>query len=328
MTVSSYPRNTYTPYITPIEPLEKLSKHLGGPNIYVKRDDMLGLAAGGNKTRKLEYLMADAMAKGADTLITCGALQSNHCRLTLAAAAKEGLACHLVLLELPKQYDSHANGNNFLFHLMGATVHVVPQGGDYAGKMQQVADTLAAQGKRPYIIPLAGSNDLGTLGYVRCAEELISQLGDAQLAVDHIVVASGSGGSQAGLLAGLSGLGRDIPVTGISVLRDIPMQHGIIYELANQVCHNLNYPAIAADDVILFDFIGSGYAKPSAEMVDAVTLVARCEGILLDPSYTGKAMAGLISLMQDGYFDTCENILFLHTGGSPGLYAYTDAFSF
>ena len=330
MNLSQFPRRRYTPYDTPIERLDRLSAALGGSTIYMKRDDLLGLAAGGNKTRKLEFLMADALNKGADTIITCGAVQSNHCRLTLAAAVKEGLKCQLVLEQrVANSYNPHASGNNFLYDLLGVeAVRVVTGGTDMIGEMGKLADELAAKGRKPYIIPGGGSNEIGGLGYVSCAQELLDQLFHMDVNVDHIVLTSGSTGTHAGVLAGILGNNANIPVTGISINRKKAIQTDAVYSLTQRLFNKMgvNQP-IDKDKVIVFDdYVGEGYSRPTEAMVEAVKLVARTEAILLDPVYTGKAMAGMIDLMKKGYFAGAKNILFLHTGGSPALFAYTDTF--
>lgn len=330
MNLSKFPRRRYTQYATPIEKLERLSGILGGPTVYMKRDDLLGLAGGGNKTRKLEFLMADALSKGADTVITCGAVQSNHCRLTLAAAVKEGLRCQLVLEQrVPGSYDRYASGNNFLFHLLGVeAVHVVEGGSDMMAEMQRVADELREQGRKPYIIPGGGSNEIGALGYVACAQEMLQQLFEMELSIDHIIVTSGSTGTHAGVLTGIIGQNAHIPVTGIGINRRKSPQTEAVYALCTALASKLELrQAPAKEDVIVFDdYIGEGYSRPTKEMIEAVKLVARTEAILLDPVYTGKAMAGMIDLIKKGYFGDAKNILFLHTGGSPALYAYTKEF--
>ncbi|HEY1447631.1 MAG TPA: D-cysteine desulfhydrase family protein, partial [Caulobacteraceae bacterium] len=233
MNLTRFPRRRYTPGPTPIEPLTRLSGELGGPEIWIKRDDLLGLAAGGNKTRKLEFLVGDALAKGCDTLVTTGAVQSNHCRLTAAAAAKEGLKCRLVLEQrAPGSYDPKASGNNLLFDLLGVeAVEVVDADADIQAAMQAIADDLGKKGRKAYVIPGGGSNALGAVGYAACAQELMGQLFDAQLSIDHIVCASGSAGTHAGLLAGLVGLNAQIPVTGISVRRPRTEQEGLVRSL-------------------------------------------------------------------------------------------------
>jgi len=326
LNLAAFPRRRYTEGTTPIEFLPRFSKAVGGPNIYIKRDDLLGLTSGGNKTRKLEFLVADALAQGADTLVTCGAVQSNHCRLTLAAANKEGLKCRLVLEErVPNSYKKDASGNNFLFHLLGVDgVTVVPGGSDMLQEMDKVAQSLIAEGRKPYIIPGGGSNPVGSLGYVACAQEIVSQLFASGLSVQHIVSASGSGGTHSGLLAGLVGSNADIPITGINVSRKQDVQTALIHGLANETLNFLGVAqTVSAAQVVCLDqYVGDGYSRPTAGMVEAVTLLAQTEGILLDPVYTGKAMAGLIDLARSGYFKPEENVLFVHTGGSPALYAY------
>lgn len=324
MNLARFPRRRYTPFSTPVEKLEHLSQALEGPELYIKRDDLLGLTSGGNKTRKLEFLVAEALAQGADTLITVGAVQSNHCRLTLAAAVREGLQCRLILEErVPDSYREDASGNNFLFQLLGVEkVTVVPGGTDLAAAMQAETTELAAQGRKGYVIPGGGSNALGALGYVSCGEELMKQSFDLGINFDHVVTASGSGGTHAGLVAAAVGNNSNVPVTGISVRQPRERQEQHIRQLAQQTLGllevNLQVPV---DAVRVFDdYVGAGYSLPTDSMVEAVKLLARLEGILLDSVYTGKAMAGLIDLVRNGYFEKSERVLFLHTGGSPVLY--------
>jgi D-cysteine desulfhydrase len=327
MNLARFPRRRYTPHATAIEPLDNLSAALGGPRIYIKRDDTLGLAAGGNKTRKLEFLVADALAQGADTLITVGAVQSNHCRLTLAAAAREGLKCRLVLEErVPGSYDPAASGNNFLFDLMGVeTIKVAPAGTNLDQAMAVIGADLAGHGRRGYVIPGGGSNPLGALGYVACANEIIDQGFEMGLAFDHIVCASGSAGTHAGLLVGLHGRGAGIPLIGVNVRRPRAEQETNVHALAVATAKLLGVPAPTRAEVTCLDeWVGPGYSLPSDEMVEAVRMLARLEGVLLDPVYTGKAMAGLIGLARRGAFKSEETVLFVHTGGSPALYAYQD----
>lgn len=325
MNLARFPRRRYTPHATPIEAMPRLSAMLGGPDLFIKRDDLLGLAGGGNKTRKLEFLVADALAQGADTLITVGAPQSNHCRLTLAAAAKEGLACRLIIEErVAGSFDRAALGNNLLFDLMGAAaVRMVPLGTDLAAAMAADADLVAAGGGRAYVIPGGGSNPLGALGYAACAAEIMAQGFAGGAAFDRIVVASGSAGTHAGLLAGLAAINARVPVTGINVRRPRAEQEANVLRLAEATAALLGTPAPTAGDVVaLDDWVGPGYSLPTPEMVAAVRLLAGCEGVLLDPVYTGKAMAGLIALARGGHFGADERVLFLHTGGSPSLHAY------
>ncbi len=326
MHLSRFPRRRYTAGPTPIHALPNLTKDIGGANLFIKRDDLLGGAGGGNKTRKLEFLVADALAQGADTLITCGAVQSNHCRLTLSAACTEGLKCQLVLEErVAKSYDEDASGNNFLYRLMGVEkINVVPGGTDLGAAMVETAAALAAQGRKGYIIPGGGSNSLGALGYVACAEEMLAQSFEMGLRIDHVVVASGSGGTHAGILAGIHGNNAQIPVTGVSVRHPQARQEASIAALAASVCDRLGIAApIPAGEVRVADaYVGEGYSLPTDSMAEAVQTFARREGILLDPVYTGKAAAGLLDLARTGHFAAGENVLFVHTGGAPSLYHY------
>lgn len=326
MNLSKFPRRRYTVGYTPIQRLERLSAHMGGPEIYVKRDDCLGLSGGGNKTRKLEFVVAEALSQGCDTLITCGAVQSNHCRLTLSAAVVEGLKCRLVLEErVPGSYNPDAGGNNFLFKLLGVEkITVVPGGSDMMAEMRKVADDVAASGGKPYIIPGGASTPLGATGYVACAEEILRQCFDEGLVIDRVVCASGSAGTHAGLVTGFFGNNSNIPVVGINVSRTKETQEEIVYELAGKTCAFVGVrEKLPRETVECFgDYVGPGYSLPTAEMAEAVRLLARLEGILLDPVYTGKTMAGLLDLVRKGYFKKGEKILFMHTGGSPALYAY------
>jgi D-cysteine desulfhydrase len=328
MNLAQFPRRRYTPGETPLEKAPRLTEALGGPDIYIKRDDLLGLAAGGNKTRKLEFLVADAIAQGADTLITCGAVQSNHCRLTLAAAVKEGLACRLVLEErVPGAYDPEATGNNFLFNLMGVErVTVIPSGSDMMKAMGEVADEVKAEGRHAYVIPVGGSNPIGATGYVACAQEIMAQTFEQGINIDYVVCASGSAGTHAGLVTGLYGCNMNVPVLGINVSRKKQDQEELVYDLVRRTAQHvgLNHE-IPREAVTCFDeYVGPGYSLPTPEMAEAVRLVARTEGILLDPVYTGKTMAGLIDLVRKGFFNKDDTVLFVHTGGSPALYVYQD----
>ena len=332
MSLAQFPRRRYTPFHTPIQKLERLSAHLGGHiNLYMKRDDLLGLAGGGNKTRKLEFLMADALSKGADTIITCGAVQSNHCRLTLAASTLEGLKCQLVLEQrVPNSYNPQATGNNMLFNIMGVeAVHVVEGGVNLMAKMEEVADALRAQGRKPYIIPGGGSNDIGGLGYVSCAQEMLMQLHDMDVNMDAIVTTSGSAGTHAGILAGILATSAHIPVVGIGINRKKEAQTQAVYDLTCKLAAKIGMTeAVKMEDVIVFDdYVGEGYSRVTPGMVEATRLLARVEAILMDPVYTGKAMDGMLDLIGKDYFKAGSNVLFLHTGGSPALFAYPDTFN-
>jgi D-cysteine desulfhydrase len=333
MDLSRFPRRRYTSFVTPLEFLPNFSKALAatcpggaGPRVWIKRDDMLGLFPGGNKTRKLEFLVADALAQGADTLITCGAPQSNHCRITLSAAVKEGLQCRFVIEErVPNSYRTDASGNNFMFRLMGVEkMTVVPGGSDMGAAMKKVADDLAREGRKGYIIPGGGSNALGGLGYVACAQELQQQIFDEGVRIDRIVVGSGSSGTHGGLVAGFLGNNINIPITGIGVSRDPADQAPLVLKEAQATLDLLGVDVRVKPEHVqcVGGYWQPKYSVPNQRMVEAVQMLARTEGIPLDPVYTGKIMAGLIGLARDGKFRADENVLFLHTGGLPSLHAY------
>jgi D-cysteine desulfhydrase len=333
MNLSHFPRRRYTSFATPIEFLPNLTRELAGPNIYIKRDDMLGLFPGGNKTRKLEFLVADALKHGADTLITCGAPQSNHCRITLAAAAKEGLKCRFVIEErVAGSYDDNANGNHFMFRLMGVEdLIVVPAGSDMMTAMTKVQSELSAVGRKGYIIPGGGSNAIGALGYVACVQEMMAQLFEQSLRIDHIIVGSGSSGTHAGVVTGLYAMNGNIPVTGIGVSRDPENQEPLVYREAVATCELLGIrgPHLTPlpRELVKTDgrFWRPKYSLPNKRMIEAVQMLARLEAIPLDPTYTGKIMAGLIGMVREGAFAKTDNVLFIHTGGMPSLFASPDA---
>ncbi|MEO8523173.1 MAG: D-cysteine desulfhydrase [Caldimonas sp.] len=333
MNLSRFPRRRYTAGPTPLEPMPRFSAALAttcpqgrGPEVWVKRDDLLGLFPGGNKTRKLEFLVADALAQGADTLVTCGAPQSNHCRITLAAAVKEGLKCRFVIEErVAGSYDPNGGGNNFMFRLLGVeAITVVPAGSDMAGAMRKMADEVAAAGRKAYVIPGGGSNALGGLGYVACAQELQQQCFELGLPFDRVIVGSGSSGTHGGLLAGFLGEHVETPIVGIGVSRDPADQEPLVHREAQAVLDLLGVPLVVPREsvVTIGGWWQPKYSVPNAPMVEAVQLLARTEGLLLDPAYTGKAMAGLIGLARKGVLRPDEKVLFLHTGGLPSLFAY------
>ena len=331
--LSRFPRRIYTEGPTPLEPMPRFSAALAatcpggvGPEVWIKRDDMLGLFPGGNKTRKLEFLAADALAQGADTLVTCGAPQSNHCRITLAAAVKEGLKCRFVIEErVPNSFSETASGNHFLFRLLGVeAITVVPGGSNMAAAMQQVADEVAALGRKAYIIPGGGSNAIGGLGYADCARELQQQCTERGLQFDAVVVGSGSSGTHGGLAAGFVALGMKTPIVGIGVSRDPADQEPLVRREAQAVLDLLGTGLTLPEDAIrsVGGYWQPKYSVPNAAMVEAVQMLARSEGILLDPIYTGKIMAGLIGGARQGDFNPGQKILFLHTGGLPSVHAY------
>jgi D-cysteine desulfhydrase len=333
MDLSRFPRRRYSAGPTPLEPLPRFSAALAaqcpggrGPEVWVKRDDQLGLFPGGNKTRKLEFLVADALAAGADTLITCGAPQSNHCRITLSAAVKEGRRCRFVIEErVPHSFREDASGNHFLFRLMGVeALRVVPAGTDMLAEMQKEADELASAGRKGYVIPGGGSNAIGGLGYVSCVQELMAQSADMGLRFDQVIVGSGSSGTHGGMLAGVLGFNWNVVLTGIGVSRDPDLQVPLVQQEAQNV-HDLLGTGITVP-VEAVRCVGGywqpKYSVPNERMVEAVQLLARTEGLLLDPVYTGKIMAGLIGLARAGHFGDGERVLFMHTGGLPGVFAY------
>lgn len=330
MNLAVFPRRGYIQEPTPIEAAPAFSKALGGNvNIYIKRDDLLPGTAGGNKTRKLDFSIADALTQGADTLVTCGAVQSNHCRLTLAWAVKEGMDCHLVLEERVKDsYKTEASGNNFLFQMLGAeSVTVVPGGSDMKAAMNTVAEKVKKEGKKPYIIPGGASNAIGATGYVACAQEILQQTFTMGLKIDTILVPSGSAGTHAGILVGMLGCNANIPVHGVNVSRPREKQTPLVHTLANETAQRVGAPAVPESAVDCNgDYFAPGYSVVNEGMLEAVTLLARTESILLDPVYSGKAMAGLVDFVRKGRYAKGSNVLFLHTGGSSVLYSYMDSF--
>lgn len=322
MLTNRLPRVAIAHLPTPIEPMPRLTAKLGGPQLWVKRDDQTGLATGGNKTRKLEFLLAEAKAQGADTLITCGAAQSNHARQTAAAAAKFGLGCTLVLRgEEPSQ----SQGNLLLDRLFETEVvwagdQSIPE------RLEEVANGLRARGRRPYVIPLGGSNPIGTAGYVAAMEEFLTQCATSGLHFDHLVFATSSGGTQAGLVLGARVLGYDGRLLGISVSSDAKTLRPSLAELATATATHLGlYFTFVPEDFTVEDgYLGGGYGVVSELEREAIRTVAHTEGLLLDPVYTGRAFGGLLDLICHGAFKPREHVLFWHTGGTAGLFARTD----
>lgn len=325
--LSEFPRVSLAHLPTPLEHLPRLSEHLGGPNIYVKRDDCTGLASGGNKTRKLEYSMAAALEEGADTIITVGAVQSNHVRQTAAAACKLGLKCEVLLehrIADPSEYYT-GSGNILLDKIFGANLREYPGGTDFEKAMAEVADEVRAQGSKPYIIPGGASNKIGALGYVNCAIELLGQIEEQGLDIGHIVTATGSAGTQGGLIVGLKAMESTIPLLGIGV--NIPQQdqEEKVFNLACETAEYIGKPGcVSREDVVAnCNYVGDGYGVPTESMNEAVLMLARTEGLLFDPVYSGKGLAGMIDLIRNGTLGD-DNIVFLHTGGSAALFAYAD----
>lgn len=315
---------------TPLEPMDRLSELLGGPRLWVKRDDCTGLSSGGNKTRKLEYLMADAQAQGADTIITQGATQSNHARQTAAAAAKLGMACHILLEDRTGYNDDSYNlsGNVLMDRLHGATVSKRGGGTDMNAEMATLAEKLLQDGRAPYVIPGGGSNPIGALGYVNCAREIAEQATNIGLKIDAFVHATGSSGTQAGLVTGLAAIRSDIHLLGIGVRAPQEKQEQMVFDLAQRTADYLG-TGINIDRAMVranCDYVGPGYGLPTDGMKEAVKLLARTEGLLFDPVYSGKGLDGLINLVRGGHFGDMENVVFLHTGGSAALFGYPETF--
>ncbi len=312
---------------TPIERLSRLSEHLGGPSLFIKRDDCTGLATGGNKTRKLEFLVGEALACNADMLVTQGAVQSNHVRQTAAAASRFGLKCHAVLERRVPRRDNlyESSGNTFLDRLFGVTLEYRAAGLDMNAETLAAASRLRKEGHRPYFIPGGGSNATGALGYALCAEEILSQTIGEIPDFQWLVTGTGSAGTQAGLVAGLATLGSDLPVMGISVRQQREPQMTAVHRLASETLKTLGGPPIPASRILVDDgYVGDGYGIPAKSTLEAIRLTARLEGILLDPVYSGKGMAGLIGLVRQEFFKPSDNVLFLHTGGSSALFAYVE----
>lgn len=322
-----FPKRNYIQGMTPLQFAPRLTSLLGGPDIFIKRDDTL---EGGNKTRKLEFVIGEAVSRGADTLLTCGALQSNHCKATLSSAIREGMECHLVLREsIPGTYDPRAGGNNLLYHLLGASsIRVVEADADMDEELIRLGRQLEKKGRKPYIIPTGASTPLGSLGYVCGAREILLQAESAGFLVDHIVVPSGSGGTHAGLLAGIQESRKDIRVTGINVLCGRMEQEKKVRSLAEQTLELLesSFAGLTCPVLCLGDYVGDGYTVPTHAMVEAVLTAARTEALILDPVYSGKAMAGMIDLIRKGALKRGENVIFLHTGGLPALFEYKTCF--
>lgn len=328
MHLARFPRIFLAHLPTPLERLDRLSRELGGPEIWIKRDDCTGLSTGGNKTRKLEFLMAEAEAMGAEMVITQGATQSNHARQTAAFAAKLGMKCHILLEDRTGSNDAeyNRNGNVLLDHLHGATTEKRAPG-DMNAEIEAVAAELRQQGCRVYTIPGGGSNPTGALGYVNCAFELLGQLNDRGLRVDQIVTATGSAGTQAGLIAGLKAISAGIPLLGFGVRAPKERQEENVFALARQTAEMIGAPgAVARGDVVAdCDYVGPGYGIPREDTLEAIRLFAELEGILLDPVYSGKAAAGLVDYCRKGRFTRDQRVVFLHTGGAAGLFGYRAA---
>jgi L-cysteate sulfo-lyase len=326
MHLARFPRVRFAHLPTPLEPMPSLTRLLDGPQLYVKRDDCTGLATGGNKTRKLEFLIGEALAQGADTLITHGAVQSNHVRQTAAAARRYALRCAALLERRVPEYGPtyETAGNVLLDRLLGAELRFVAPDSDMDAACAGLAEEIRARGGKPYYIPGGGSNPVGALGYVNAALELLQQANDLGVRIDGVVHATGSTGTQSGLVCGLEGANAGIDVLGVCVRRPAVAQEEAVYETARATAEYLGIKGglerarVRANG----DYVGPGYGIPTAATIDAIRLAALHEGLLLDPVYSGKAMAGLIDLCRTGFFRRGQNVVFLHTGGAAALFAY------
>lgn len=332
MNISKFPRLHFAHLPTPLEPLDRLSEFLGGPRIWIKRDDCTGLAGGGNKTRKLEFLLADAIENGADTIISQGATQSNHTRQTAAIAAQLGFDCHILLEDrtASNDVDYNYNGNVLLDELFGAHLSLHAGGTDMNQQMHELAEKLSAQGKKPYIIPGGGSNPIGALGYVNAFLEISQQANDRSLSIKCIIHGTGSAGTQAGLVAAKAATNSDIEILGIGVRAPHEQQKQSVLSLAENTVQYVGLHHLVKDSHVQVNcnYVGDGYGIPNKETLEAISLMAKMQGILLDPVYSGKAMAGLIDLIRAGNFGREDNVVFLHTGGSHALFGYRKAFGF
>lgn len=307
---------------TPLEQLHRFSQvlHPNGPRIWIKRDDLTPLVMGGNKVRKLEFLLGEAITQMADTVVTLGAVQSNHACQTAAAARRLGLDPILLLRGDPA---SPITGNLLLDRMLDATIQIAPEPPDTWG--EEVVAELEEAGRRPYLIPYGGSNAVGALGYAAAARELMQQCDEAGVAFETIVVTSSSGGTQAGLMLARAAGWLDAPVLGVSVDRDAGSLADRVHAIAGAAADRYELPAPARSDVqTTDDYVGAGYARMTPATREAILLLAQSEGILTDPVYTGKALSGLIALLRDGYWSRGDDVLFWHTGGVPALFAYTE----
>jgi D-cysteine desulfhydrase family pyridoxal phosphate-dependent enzyme len=322
MLTDHLPRIRLADLPTPLEELPRLTKALGGPRLYIKRDDQTGLAGGGNKARKLEFSVAEAQRQGADTLITVGGVQSNHCRQTAAAAARCGLRCIVVLRG---HAPAASNGNLLLDYLLGAEV-VFSGERTREAVAEEVAKNQRAAGHRPHVIPVGASNEIGAVGFVAAIEELGRQLQERRLNVDRVVVASSSFGTQAGMCVGARAIGFKPQIAAVAIDSSrAELQKGVA-EISTATIRRLGLTlTVTPDEVVAYDgYLGAGYAIMGEPEREAISLVARTEGILLDPVYTGRAMAGMIDLIRQGEFGKDETIVFWHTGGSAALFAYAE----
>ncbi len=330
MHLARFPRVRLFPTPTPLEKLENLSRVLGGPEIWIKRDDCTVVATGGNKVRKLEWLIGEARAQGATHIVTQGAVQSNHVRQTAAVARRFGMHCTALLEHRIETNDRDYlnSGNVLLDRLFGCAIEYRPGGLDMNAEAEKKGAELRAAGVSTYVIPGGGSNTVGALGYVSCAQELVQQADEMGLKIDRLVTATGSAGTHAGLVVGLQGVNAHIPVLGIGVRLPRERQEANVFRLAEATADYCGVRGGIPREAVVAncDYVGDGYGIPTPGMVEAVRMMAHEEGILLDPVYSGKAMAGMIDLIRKGSIGRDETVVFLHTGGAVGLFGYTGHF--
>ena len=321
--LDSTPRMTFVSGPTPVCSVGDLE---GRVELLIKHDDAQSLAGGGNKLRKLEFLAAQAKAENADTLVTSGGIQSNHARATAGVAARLGLACHLLLRDMvpgqPPEY--RTSGNQVYLSMFGATHEVLPVDTDLRAATNATVAALTSSGRRPFVVPFGGSNGLGCLGYAACAREIVRQLGPRAMP-DVMCVPFGSGGTYAGLLAGFHGLGLRQRVVGYCVLDAAETARARVFEILDDLAGRIGLDPEALRSAVELDdgALGDGYGLPGADTIDAIRHMGRNHGLVLDPVYTGKAMAGVLQWLRDGRFTPGSRVLFLHTGGQPGVFAYS-----
>ena len=330
--LTKYPRATLAQLPTPIHRLQNFEKHLNGPELWIKRDDLTGLPGGGNKTRKLEFLVGDAKASGYDTLVSVGAIQSNHARQTAAAAAKTNMKCVLLYCNWTKDAGPYyrKNGNVLLSNLMGAQLFYDEEYRpiDDNGPMEKLKEYLEAEGHKPYMIPGGASeHKLGSLGYMACASEIVNQSRELDIDFDYIVHCTGSSSTQSGLLAGLAAMDEKNHVIGISDDNETENKKKRVLRLANNSLEMTGLSArVKPSDIEIHSFDPNPYGVAEPETFKAMQLFTRSEALLADPVYEGKAVRGLLELAKNGRFDKNSRILFIHLGGNPAVHAYANQY--
>ena len=331
--ISSHARTRLGHFPTPLEPLKRLSEWLGGPSVWVKRDDASGMGQGGNKVRALEFVVPEAVTAGADILLTAGVVQSNSVRQVAAAAAKTGVDCHFAVItdrvgRTDQDYDR--TGNIFLDHLYGATHEVISFHDDRAAALERIAARLRAAGRKPYIVPYGCANRLGAIGYLNAAAEIAAQAEALGISVSHVVHASGTGGTQAGLIVGFAALGLPVDVIGIDIDADAAGVRERVTRLVRELADEVRLAPGPLEHKIIIEsgFSAGAYGQADEPTVAAMTIAARLEALTVDPVYSGKGLAGLIGLAKAGRFGPSDNVVFLHTGGTPAIYAYRSLFGY